>query len=188
MGSHRGRETAWAAGRPSGCPGPRREESTNTCMTAGVYNGETRLRQRFDERPTVRVRWFPHPFRKEREKDGAPRNIILGCAGDSIRCRARLNVADRHALLKPGLRLAVGFRAGRIRWPCCALWLRRSGELGLVLHAAHLHHGLRGEEADGDLDFARALAGEAGPALSRSAGGYGREAQADRRRARRRDD
>ena len=34
----------------------------------------------------------------------------------------------------------------------------RSGELGLVLHAAHLHHGLRGVEADGDLESARGLA------------------------------
>ena len=34
----------------------------------------------------------------------------------------------------------------------------RSGELGLVLHAAHLHHGLRGAEADADLAFARDLA------------------------------
>ena len=31
-----------------------------------------------------------------------------------------------------------------------------------MLHAAHLHHGLRGEEADGDLAFARALAAELG--------------------------
>jgi tRNA(Ile)-lysidine synthase len=38
----------------------------------------------------------------------------------------------------------------------------RSKQLGLVLHAAHLHHGLRGEEADGDLAFARALAAELG--------------------------
>jgi tRNA(Ile)-lysidine synthase len=38
----------------------------------------------------------------------------------------------------------------------------RSRELGLVLHAAHLHHGLRGEEADGDLAFASALATELG--------------------------
>jgi tRNA(Ile)-lysidine synthase len=31
-----------------------------------------------------------------------------------------------------------------------------------VLHAAHLHHGLRGAEADGDLEFARSLAAELG--------------------------
>lgn len=35
---------------------------------------------------------------------------------------------------------------------------RRSKELGLVIHAAHLHHGLRGAEADADLAFARGLA------------------------------
>jgi tRNA(Ile)-lysidine synthase len=34
----------------------------------------------------------------------------------------------------------------------------RSRELGLVLHAAHLHHGLRGAEADADRDFCRELA------------------------------
>jgi tRNA(Ile)-lysidine synthase len=34
----------------------------------------------------------------------------------------------------------------------------QTGELGLVLHVAHLHHGLRGAEADADLAFARALA------------------------------
>jgi tRNA(Ile)-lysidine synthase len=38
----------------------------------------------------------------------------------------------------------------------------QSRELGLVLHVAHLHHGLRGEEADGDLEFARGLAAELG--------------------------
>jgi tRNA(Ile)-lysidine synthase len=32
----------------------------------------------------------------------------------------------------------------------------------LVLHAAHLHHGLRGAEADRDMEFCRALAGELG--------------------------
>ena len=38
----------------------------------------------------------------------------------------------------------------------------RSSELGLVLHAAHLHHGLRADEADGDLAFCRVLAGKLG--------------------------
>ena len=31
-----------------------------------------------------------------------------------------------------------------------------------MLHAAHLHHGLRGEEADGDLEFSRTLAAKLG--------------------------
>ncbi len=38
----------------------------------------------------------------------------------------------------------------------------RSRELGLVLHAAHLHHGLRGAEADADLEFSRQLAARLG--------------------------
>lgn len=38
----------------------------------------------------------------------------------------------------------------------------RGAELGVVVHAAHLHHGLRGAEADGDLEFARGLAAELG--------------------------
>ena len=38
----------------------------------------------------------------------------------------------------------------------------RAGELGIVLHAAHLHHGLRGKEADGDREFAAGLAGSLG--------------------------
>ena len=32
--------------------------------------------------------------------------------------------------------------------------------MGLVLHAAHLHHGLRGAEADADLEFSRRLAAQ----------------------------
>jgi tRNA(Ile)-lysidine synthase len=61
-------------------------------------------------------------------------------------------------LLKPGLRLAVGLSGGADSVALVRALAERSKQLGLVLHAAHLHHGLRGEEADGDLAFARALA------------------------------
>jgi tRNA(Ile)-lysidine synthase len=64
------------------------------------------------------------------------------------------------SLLKPGLRLAVGLSGGPDSVALLRALAGRSGELGLVLHAAHLHHGLRGAEADGDLEFARSLAGE----------------------------
>ena len=66
------------------------------------------------------------------------------------------------ALLKPGLRLAVGVSGGADSVALLRALADRSKELGLVLHAAHLHHGLRGSEADGDLEFARALAAELG--------------------------
>lgn len=66
------------------------------------------------------------------------------------------------SLLRPGLRLAVGLSGGADSVALlCALSERnreKGRELGLVLHAAHLHHGLRGQEADADLEFARALA------------------------------
>jgi tRNA(Ile)-lysidine synthase len=65
-------------------------------------------------------------------------------------------------LFKPGLRLAVGLSGGADSVALLRALAERSGELGLVLHTAHLHHGLRGEEADGDLTFARALAAELG--------------------------
>jgi len=66
------------------------------------------------------------------------------------------------ALLRPGLRLAVGLSGGADSVALLRALHQRSGELGLVLHAAHLHHGLRGAEADADLDFARGLAAELG--------------------------
>jgi tRNA(Ile)-lysidine synthase len=62
------------------------------------------------------------------------------------------------SLLKPGMRVAVGLSGGADSVALLCALAARSRELGLVLHAAHLHHGLRGEEADGDLEFCRELA------------------------------
>jgi len=62
------------------------------------------------------------------------------------------------SLLKPGLRLAVGLSGGADSVALLCALADRSSELGLVLHAAHLHHGLRGEEADSDAEFTRELA------------------------------
>jgi tRNA(Ile)-lysidine synthase len=65
-------------------------------------------------------------------------------------------------LLHPGMRLAVAVSGGAdsvALLRALAAQNREAGrELGLVLHVAHLHHGLRGEEADADLDFVRDLA------------------------------
>ena len=65
-------------------------------------------------------------------------------------------------LLKPGMRLAVGLSGGGDSVALLRALAGRKAELGLVLHAAHLHHGLRGAEADEDLEFARALAASLG--------------------------
>ena len=66
------------------------------------------------------------------------------------------------SLLRPGLLLAVGVSGGADSVALLRALHERGGELGLVLHAAHLHHGLRGAEADGDLDFVRGLAADLG--------------------------
>ena len=62
--------------------------------------------------------------------------------------------------LRPGLRLAVGVSGGADSVALLLALHSRAGTLGLVLQAAHLHHGLRGAEAVGDLEFVRALAAE----------------------------
>jgi len=56
------------------------------------------------------------------------------------------------------MRLAIGLSGGADSVALLCALAQRSRELGLVLHAAHLHHGLRGEEADADLEFCRELA------------------------------
>ena len=66
------------------------------------------------------------------------------------------------SLLKPGLRLAVGLSGGTDSVALTRALADRAGELGIVLHAAHLHHGLRGTEAGSeasqDQQFAAELA------------------------------
>lgn len=65
-----------------------------------------------------------------------------------------LNTAE----LAPGLRLAVGLSGGADSVALLRALTSRSREMGLVVHVAHLHHGMRGAEADGDLEFCRELA------------------------------
>jgi len=65
-------------------------------------------------------------------------------------------------LLKPGLRLAVGVSGGADSVALLRELAARGRELGLVLHVAHLHHGLRGAEADTDQEFVRELAEQLG--------------------------
>jgi tRNA(Ile)-lysidine synthase len=69
------------------------------------------------------------------------------------------------SLLKPGLRLAVGLSGGADSVALTRALAERSGELGIVLSAAHLHHGLRGAEADRDCEFSQGLSGRLGIAF-----------------------
>lgn len=64
--------------------------------------------------------------------------------------------------LRPGMRLGVGVSGGADSVALLCALNERKAELGLVLHVAHLHHGLRGEEADGDLEFVRSLSKDLG--------------------------
>ncbi len=84
-------------------------------------------------------------------------------------------------LLKPGMRLAVGLSGGADSVALVRVLAARSGELGLVLHAAHLHHGLRGEEADGDLEFCRELAAKLDLPFHEARVDTAAEARADRK-------
>lgn len=61
------------------------------------------------------------------------------------------------SLFHPGLRLAVGLSGGADSVALLCALAACASELGLALHAAHLHHGLRGADADEDLEFCRNL-------------------------------
>ena len=56
------------------------------------------------------------------------------------------------------MRLGIGLSGGADSVALIRALAARSAELGIVLHAAHLHHGLRGAEADQDQQFASELA------------------------------
>jgi tRNA(Ile)-lysidine synthase len=84
--------------------------------------------------------------------------------------------------LKPGLRLAVALSGGADSVALLRVLAARSGGLGLVLHVAHLHHGLRGEEANGDLEFCRALAAKLELPFHEARVDTAAEARADRKR------
>lgn len=77
------------------------------------------------------------------------------------------------------MRLAVALSGGADSVALLRILAARSGELGLVLHVAHLHHGLRGAEADGDLAFCRELAAKMGLPFHEARVDTAREAQAN---------
>ncbi len=67
---------------------------------------------------------------------------------------------ERHHLLAPGETVVVGVSGGPDSLCLLHVLCRLRGEYGLSLHVAHLHHGLRGAEADADAEFVRALAAD----------------------------
>jgi len=73
-----------------------------------------------------------------------------------------LRLAARTGILPRGSRVLVAVSGGQ---DSCALFHSLDAirdELGIELHAAHLNHGFRGEDADGDAEFVRDLADSLG--------------------------
>ncbi|HTW46288.1 MAG TPA: tRNA lysidine(34) synthetase TilS [Acidobacteriaceae bacterium] len=70
-------------------------------------------------------------------------------------------------LLKPGMRLAVAVSGGADSVALLRTVVDAAPEIGLVVSAAHMHHGIRGAEADADAEFVAELAAELGLVLHR---------------------
>ncbi|HVJ08205.1 MAG TPA: tRNA lysidine(34) synthetase TilS [Acidisarcina sp.] len=62
------------------------------------------------------------------------------------------------SLFRPGMRVAVAVSGGADSVALLRALLERARELGLVLSVAHVHHGLRGADADADEAFVCELA------------------------------
>jgi tRNA(Ile)-lysidine synthase len=69
-------------------------------------------------------------------------------------------IIEQHNLLAPGETVIVGVSGGPDSLCLLHLLCRLRGTYGLTLHVAHLHHGLRGADADADAEFVRALAAD----------------------------
>lgn len=72
------------------------------------------------------------------------------------------SLALNRALLRPGMRLAVAVSGGADSVALLRALVEAAPEIGLVLSVAHVHHGIRGAEADGDADFVAGLAAQLG--------------------------
>jgi tRNA(Ile)-lysidine synthase len=66
---------------------------------------------------------------------------------------------QRHHLLTPGEKIVVGVSGGPDSVALLDVLRRLAAAEDLMLHVAHLHHGIRGADADADADFVAALAG-----------------------------
>ncbi len=69
---------------------------------------------------------------------------------------------EQNRLLSPGETVVVGVSGGPDSLCLLHAFCRLRGEYQLALHVAHLHHGLRGADADADAQFVRVLAADWG--------------------------
>lgn len=104
------------------------------------------------------VNTFPHPAQSHLPALGSQSFPRVSSYHPLVPPAPAIALPLNAALLKPGMRLGVGLSGGADSVALLRALSARSAELGLVLHAAHLHHSLRGDEADADLAFCRELA------------------------------
>ena len=64
---------------------------------------------------------------------------------------------EEHKMLKPGGRVIAALSGGADSVCLLALLSELKEELGFALRAVHVHHGLRGQEADRDADFSATI-------------------------------
>jgi tRNA(Ile)-lysidine synthase len=69
-----------------------------------------------------------------------------------------LDTVRRHAMLRGGETVLVALSGGADSVALTDVLAALAATLGLTLHAVHVHHGLRGAEADRDAEFSRAVA------------------------------
>ena len=75
---------------------------------------------------------------------------------DMLKEQVKQTIREHH-MLEPGSRVIAALSGGAD--PVCLLGLLKEleGEMELKLRAVHVHHGLRGQEADRDAEFAKAF-------------------------------
>ena len=71
---------------------------------------------------------------------------------DSVFARTRKIILDNR-LIAPGERVLIGLSGGVDSMVLTECLLQLAKEIGFDVGCAHLHHGLRGEDADADLEF-----------------------------------
>ena len=76
--------------------------------------------------------------------------------------RAVQDMIDQHDMLRAGERVLVGLSGGADSAALLDVMDRLSGPRGFRLRAVHVHHGIRGTEADRDAEFAASLADRLG--------------------------
>lgn len=74
--------------------------------------------------------------------------------------RAARKTIQAHSMIRPGEQVTAGVSGGPDSVALVRILNDLRDELDFKLTVCHIHHGLRGEEADGDAEFVSALAGE----------------------------